>query len=452
MKISRPHPRHDHRPLIFPKGFLWGAATSSHQVEGENIYNDWWGWEQRQPPEKRSGLAADQYHLFPQDFQLAKSLGHNSHRLSLEWSRIEPIEGQFNQEAIDHYKLVLKSLKEKDLLVMLTLWHFTIPQWLAAIGGWENPKAIGYFERFVKRVVPEYKEYVSLWVTLNEPGVYAFQSYLMGIWPPQKKSKLSTIKVYKNLAKAHKKAYQIIHSQVAHAKVGIANNVSTFEAFHKHAITEILTEWGLDYINHLFYKLSGIKTHDFLGLNYYFNQYISLNQNKRLPTLVDISTTHKEVSDMGWEIFPEGIYSILMDFSDYKLPIYITENGLASVNDDRRVRFLVSYLEEIYHAIETGADVRGYFHWSLIDNFEWADGFVPRFGLIGIDYQTQKRIPKNSSLLYKEIILHNRIPHHFLKLLGHGIRVAEVLNEQQIDCKECRIILAKVIKAPPSRE
>lgn len=424
-------PKHQHETLFFPENFLWGAATSAHQVEGNNTLNDWWAWEQKvQPPEKRSGQAADEYHSYEKDFDLAEQLSHNCHRLSVEWSRIEPEEGQFNEAEIEHYVQVLKALKKRDLTVMLTLHHFTNPLWFAKKGGWENFASPWYFERFVKEVVPYFKDFVDLWITINEPGVITWQSYLAGVWPPQKKSKLGALKVMWNLARSHKRAYQTIHQIIPSAKVGLAHNVMSLHTYHQHSLREAIVKWAADLIsNHLIYFLTGKKTHDFLGLNYYFNQYISFNGHTKIPKVVDISVTKKDVTDMGWEIYPEGIFNILMDFSDYHLPIYITENGIATTNDDRRVRFLLSYLKEVYHAISAGANVKGYFHWSLIDNFEWADGFRPRFGLIEVDYKNQSRTPRPSASVFAEIIRNNGIPHYLLKLLGHGTQVSEVLAE-----------------------
>ena len=426
--------KHDHDPLNFPAGFLWGAATSGHQIEGNNTNSDWWHWEmENQPPHMRSGKSADHYHRFKEDFTLAKELGHNAHRLSIEWARIEPKEGTFDQSEIDHYKEVLADLKAKGFTVMLTLHHFTNPQWLAEIGGWENGKAIEYFERFVDRVVPELRMYVDLWVTINEPGVYAFNGYLTSIWPPQKKNKFSAAKVFWNMALAHKKAYKVIHKHEQNALVGIAHNAASFSHLHHHSIREALAVWGYDVgSNHIFFYLTGKECHDFIGLNYYFNKYVSFNGESQIPGTIDIEETKKAVSDMGWEIRPEGIFDVIMDFSDYHKPIYITENGLASTNDDRRARFLISYLKEIYHAIELGVHVKGYFHWSLMDNFEWADGFAPRFGLIEIDYKTFKRTPRQSAYLYAEVTKGNRIPHHFMQFIGHSIDVEDVLEQERI--------------------
>lgn len=433
MSLKIPREMHHHDTLKFPDGFLWGTATSAYQIEGENIHSDWWAWEQKnQPEDKRSGKAADHYHLYEQDFDLAKEYDHNCHRLSVEWSRIEPNEGEFNESEIKHYREVLKSLKKRGMKIMLTIWHFTIPKWVSDKGGWENRETEKYYLRFVEKIADEFKDDVDFWVTINEPGVYIYTGYLKAMWPPQKRSKIAALRVYWNLAQAHKKAYALIHKIKSSSKVGIANNVASFDAFHKHSISEDLAVWFLDkFGNHLFYKLTGIGTHDFLGLNYYLNHYISFDKKAKLPDIVDISVTKKDVSDLGWEIYPEGIFDIIMDFSDYHKPIYITENGLASTNDDRRCRMLISYLKEIYHAIATGADVRGYFHWSLIDNFEWADGYRPRFGLVAIDYETLERLPRPSAEVYSEVIRHNGIPHYLMRFIGHTVEAEEVLNYPQ---------------------
>lgn len=423
------HPRHDHATLTFPDGFLWGAATSAHQVEGNNIKNDWWEWEQTRPEEFRSAVACDQYNRYEEDFDLAKSLNHNAHRLSIEWSRIEPEEGKFDLEEIRHYQDVLKALKDRGLTVMLTLHHFTNPLWFAKKGGWENGKSAFYFERFVKTVVPELKDHVDLWITINEPGSLTWGSYIAAIWPPNKKSKLATVIATWNLAQAHKKAYKAIHGLIPSAKVGIAHNIQSFQATHKHSLLEQLGVIFSDLAtNHLFYLLTKGR-HDFLGINYYFHHRLEMDQGV-IPRLLDVTDFEKDVSDMGWEIHPEGIFDILLDFSKYKLPIYITENGIATTNDDRRARFLMAYLKEIYHAIQAGVKIKGYFHWSLLDNLELADGFEPKFGLIEVDFKTQKRTPKPSALLYADIIKHNGIRHELMKFLGHGINVKSVLEEK----------------------
>ncbi|OGE43657.1 hypothetical protein A3B45_01260 [Candidatus Daviesbacteria bacterium RIFCSPLOWO2_01_FULL_39_12] len=426
------HPRekHDHATLKFPDGFLWGTATSAHQVEGGNIHSDWWEWEQTKPPSLRSGKACDQYHLYEEDFDLAKSLNQNAHRLSIEWSRIEPVMGEYDYHAIEHYKGVLKALKDRHFQVMLTLWHFTLPKWVADLGGWENSKTVEYFLRFVKKIVPQIGEYVDFWITLNEPSVYVYQSYTVGEWPPQKKSKWASIKVTWNLAQAHKKAYRLLHQLTRGKPVGFSQNIQSFETPHKHSFLEQFSVIISDILeNHSFYFLTK-KSNDFLGINYYFHHrfnHLTLEDISEV-TKLSVDTTH-DVSDLGWEIYPEGMFDVLTDFAD-GLPTYITECGIASTNDDRRVRFLVHYLQEVYRAIKTGADVKGFFYWSLIDNFEWHHGFEPRFGLVEVDYQTQKRIIRPSAKVYAEIIEHNGIPHKLMKFIGHRVSAEEVLEQK----------------------
>lgn len=424
---QQPKEKHDHGPLQFPAGFLWGSATSAYQVEGGNIHSDWESF-------KSSGEACDQYNLYKQDFDLAKSLNHNAHRLSIEWSRIEPQEGQFDEAEIAHYAEVLKYLKSLNITVMLTLWHVTLPKWIADLGGWENGRTVKYFERFVKKIIPEIGEFVDLWVTVNEPGVYVYETYIARVWPAlpagrpnAKKSWLGQIKTLLNLASAHKKAYKALHQAYPAGKpVGMANNIMSFEAFHKHSLTEQLAVSLNDiFINHMFYFLTK-GTHDFLGINYYF--HVRFKHQGLIPEAVNKLRQIHEISDLGWEVYPEGIFDVLTDLSD-DIPIYITECGIASMNDDRRNRFLIMYLQEVSRAIRSGVNVRGFFYWSLLDNFEWHLGFDPRFGLVEVDYETQKRTPRTSSKVYAEIIKHNGIEHKLLKLLGHGINVEEELKE-----------------------
>lgn len=424
-----PAPIHHHESLIFPKRFLWGAATSAHQVEGNNIHSDWWEWEQRvKLPNMRSGQAVNQYELYEQDFTLAKSLGHNAQRLSIEWSRIEPLEGKFDLHQIDHYQKVLRSLKERGMKVMLTLHHFTNPLWLAKVGGWENSKSAVYFERFVNFVAPKLEDWVDFWITINEPDIYVYHMYIDRQWPNSKKSLIGQLKTRFNLASAHRKAYKLLHQISPHKMVGIAQNFQSFEPYHRHSISEQLTVTLADLLsNHTFYFLTQ-NCHDFYGVNYYFHHRFKHGFNGWLPRVMDVKDQSREVSDLGWEIYPEGIFDVLTDLSDH-LPIYITECGIASTNDDRRTRFLIQYLQEIYRAIQAGVDVKGFFYWSLTDNFEWHRGFDPRFGLIEVDYRTQKRTPRPSAYVYREIIEHNGIPHELLKLLGHGINVEKELKK-----------------------
>lgn len=419
--MTNSKPKHDHGALNFPKGFLWGAATSAYQVEGGNTNSDWSEF-------MSAGAACDQYNLYEKDFELAKSLNHNAERISIEWSRIEPREGEFDQAEINHYIKLLKVLKSLKFTVMLTLWHFSLPKWVADKGGWENGATVKYFERFVKKIVPYLADYVDFWITINEPGVYIYETYVERVWPNSKKSWVGQVKTFLNLVSAHKKVYKFLHQSFPAGKpVGIANNIMSFQAYHKHSITEQIAVSLNDFsINHLFYFLTK-GTHDFLGINYYFHirfkhkGWVAQSENT-------LEQTH-DVSDLGWEIYPEGIFEVLTDLSD-DIPIYITECGIATTNDDRRNRFLITYLQEVARAIKSGVNVRGFFYWSLLDNFEWHRGFEPRFGLIEVDFETQARKIRPSALVYTDIIQHNAIPHSLLRFIGHTVSADEVLEKR----------------------
>ena len=395
--------------IKFPKNFLWGAGTSSHQVEGGNV-NDWSKWEKGnaeglakksetywQPWQKEkfpemlqsrnyiSGRACDHYHRFKEDFDIAKELNHNAHRFSIEWSRIEPKEGFIDEKEIEHYRQVLIALKERNIEPFVTLYHWTLPNWLAEKGGWLNPKTPYYFDRYVKIISENLFDYVNFWITLNEPSLYASNSYLKGNWPPEKKSIFKYFRVVNSLVKAHKLAYRALHLIDLECKVGIAKNNIYFE--------------NIPFINYFWnkYFLNKIKNEqDFIGLNHYFHQTLFGNKNE-------------SVSDMGWGIYPEGIYRVLKELKKYNKPIYITENGLADKDDQKREKFIKDYLIWIYKAIEEGVDVRGYLHWSLLDNFEWDKGFWPRFGLVEVDFKTFERKIRPSAYKYAKICKNNKL-------------------------------------------
>ena len=411
--------------LQFPKGFLWGAATSAHQVEG-NTFNNWTQWEKEnaerlakeardkwsyaqleqfpemlKPENYLSGQACDHFNLYEEDFELAKSLGHNAHRFSIEWSRIEPEEGNFNEQAIEHYRNVILSLKAKGMEPFVTLWHWTNPIWLEKKGGCECGDFPLYFSRFAKIMAASFKDEVKFWVTLNEPTSVIANSYMQGNWPPQKRSALSALKVYKIFAQAHNKAYETIHKISPDAKIGFANILTYFEpndpkSFWDHLAVQV----GEYFTNQKFLKMTKRK-HDFLTLQYYFHKKIQFPFTLKNENLI--------VSDLGWEIYPEGMYRLLKWLGSFNLPIYITENGLADAEDSKRAKFIKAGLSWIHQAIEEGIDVRGYFYWSLLDNFEWDKGYWPEFGLIQVERETQKRFVRQSAHEYAKICQENAI-------------------------------------------
>lgn len=398
----------------FPKGFLWGSSISSHQVEGDNV-NDWTEWETsdkrlRELTKKGdlhkygidnflSRRAANHFHLYKDDYQLAKNMGHTALRLSLEWSRIEPVEGEFSEEALAHYQTMLRHLRELGIEPMVTLWHWTIPVWLRDLGGWTNRRTPRLFARYAAHVVEYLHNDARVWITLNEPEIYTANSYLVGVWPPQKKNPLLYWNVIHQLIRGHRLAYDAIHRVQPDAEVGIAKNNIYFEP-HKNlwfnrVITKCVHWWWNDYF------LNRIRDkQDYIGLNYYFRNVLHWGR---------VKNDNHHTSDLGWELHPEGMYHVLMDLKKFGKPVYITENGLADATDKKRSWFIAQILKFVHQALQDGVDVRGYLHWSLIDNFEWDKGFFPRFGLIEVNFKTQKRKPRASAQFYANVIKKNHL-------------------------------------------
>ncbi|TSD03771.1 MAG: beta-glucosidase [Parcubacteria group bacterium Athens0714_26] len=382
------------KDLKFPPKFLWGASTSAYQVEGGNN-NDWSKW-------LDAGRACDHYHLYEQDFDLIKELGQNAHRFSLEWSRIEPEEGKFNKKEINHYRDVLLALRKRNIKSVVTLWHFTNPLWFAQKGGWANKKAADYFKRYVKIVTENFGDLIDFWATLNEPTVFIGMGYLRGVWPPGKTNPFLAWKVLKNLIKAHKAAYEIIHQYYPYAQVTLNQLIGYVEPARRWCPVEVFIAKIIHYFSNSF-LLNKVKNYlDFIGFDYYLHYRIVWYP----PFVKDIN---KKRSDVGWEIYPKGIYFVLKYLARFKKPIYVLENGLADADDSRRAAFIVDHLKWIHRAISEGIDVRGYFHWSLMDNFEWAEGFAPRFGLVEINYKSLKRKIRPSAYLYAKICKANAI-------------------------------------------
>ncbi len=410
--------------LKFPEGFLWGSATSAHQVEGGNR-NDWSAWERsperiaqlnqegKNPTDFISGAACDSYHRYSEDFDIAKRLGHTIHRLSIEWSRIEPQEGKFDHEEMRHYINVVKSLRERGIEPMVTLWHFSNPLWFSRQGGFLDNRSPERYKRFISYVVDNLKGDVGLWITFNEATtVYAGFSYMRGIWPPQRKSFFEFLRFRRNIAKAHMLAYHEIKNHyrswpdvspgspqaniVSHnvfPLVGAVENNSYYvipKLWERLGIRNIL-DTGIN--NWLWAKT--LPYQDFLGLNYYTTKRIGVGP-------APAERTNEEFEH--WEIFPEGLYRRLMDLKKFNKPIFITENGIADASDSKRVSYIKGHAAAVWRAMRDGVRVSGYLYWSLLDNFEWHHGFAPRFGLVEIDYATRERKIRSSALEYAKII------------------------------------------------
>lgn len=405
----------------FPKHFLWGASTAAHQVEGGN-HNQWTVWElenaktksvqalyhhdefdswdrikaQAENPDNYiSGDLADHYHRYEEDFAFLKQMNMNAFRFSIEWSRIEPKEGEWDSKEIAHYKKYAESLKKKGIEPIVTLFHFTLPVWFTDKGGFEHRANVKYFTRYAKKIISELGTSVRLIITINEPEVYASESYYLMNWPPAVRSKVKWLKVVNNMALAHTKAAKIIHGLNRRYRVSIAKN----SAFFYPGDTAWLSRWSANisqYFQDDYFIKKVRKSCDFLGVNYYFS-------NRTYG--YRIHNPDVKMSDLHWDMHPRDIQYVIERLSrKYKLPVIITENGLADAQDKDRQWWIKETIIGLQAAIANGAELQGYLHWSLIDNFEWAYGKWPRFGLVEIDYKTGKRTLRPSAKWFGNVI------------------------------------------------
>lgn len=392
--------------IRFPENFLWGAATAAYQVEGGNSNSDWWPWEIRAGKE-RSGNACRHYQLYEQDFDLAKSLNHNAHRLSIEWARIEPEEGKFSEEELRHYEDVLRALRARGLEPVVTLHHFTNPVWFSASGGWERPDAPLRFLRYVDAAVRRLAPFVRYWITINEPMIYMTHSYMLGVWPPQKTSLLSGLAVERRLVRAHVEAYRRIHAiyrelGLPAPAVSLSKHMQAFNVCAP-SLRNRIAAWLRDrWFNMGFLDAAARHgTLDFIGINYYSRQLVDLAGWLPRNFAADVCRNNHfpaKKNSLGWDIYPEGLYQVLMKLKKYRLPVMITENGICTSDDDLRWEFIAGHLASVRRAMDEGLNVTGYLYWSLLDNFEWDKGFGPRFGLVDIDYSTCTRTVRRSAM------------------------------------------------------
>lgn len=392
----------------FPPGFLWGSATSAYQVEGDNVNSDWWQWE-KDTGKQRSGHACRHYEFYEQDFDLAKNLNHNAHRLSIEWGRIEPEEGKFSQQELSHYINVILSLNRRGIEPLVTLHHFTNPAWFSKLGGWENKKAADYFTRYCKFIVEALAKHARYWITINEPTIYFSHAYIFGVWPPQVKSFIRAIVVESNLVKAHVSAYREIHKiydqlRLPRPYVGISQYTQAFlpckPDLKNRLAVYLRNKWfNFGFIDALLRR----KAVDFIGINYYLRQLVELKGWGIGNLLMDTcQKNHNPLkkNSLGWDIYPEGLYDVLLRLKKYRLPVIITENGICTPDDNQRWEYIYGHLKNVYLAMQKDVFVIGYIYWSLLDNFEWDKGFGPRFGLVDIDYNTYKRTVRESAVKF----------------------------------------------------
>ena len=405
----------------FPKRFLWGAAIAAHQVEGGQ-HNQWSVWEfenakslsvqaeyhygdlkswadakrlAKLPANYISGRAVDHFNRYEEDFDLAKQLNLNSLRFSIEWSRIEPEEGKWSKEGIDHYKRYLAALNARGIEPIVTLFHFTIPVWFAEMGGFEKRANIKLFVRFAEKIMQELGGSVRYIVTVNEPEAYAFESYLNGHWPPASMKMWRAIKVYHNLARAHNRTYTVLHKMRRTYKISFAKH-----SIHMYPgddawlsrVTAGIGQWFFDD----YWIRKAIRKTDYLGINWYVSQRVYGYR---------IHNPEDKLSDLGWPMEPGDLEHVLDRLHHkYKKPIMITENGVADAEDEVRKWWIAESIGAMQRAMGQGVELLGYMHWTLTDNVEWDKGRWPRFGLYEIDYRTLQRTARPSALWFARVI------------------------------------------------
>ena len=404
------------------EGLLLGTATAATQIEGGDENNNWARFASLgKVADKTSPTrAADHYVRWREDIDLMADMGMQIYRLGIEWSRIEPKRGEYSSEAIAHYREELEYIVSKGIKPLLTIHHFTNPLWFEDMGGWESKEAVDIFTSFARLVLSEFGDIVDEYITINEPNVYCTNSLFYGIWPPEKKSMRSLVKAFGNMAAAHIKCYEMIHAyrqsigkSADSTKVGFANHLRVFEPKNPkniiHKISARLTEYLFQgaiteammtgRCKFPVARVKGVKKgryYDFIGINYYSRSTVS--------GIADGTREDCFKNDLGWEIYHEGLIELSNKLSEKygkEYPVYVTENGTCDNTDSFRPRFIYDQLKLI---CETDNRIERYYHWSFVDNFEWAEGECARFGVVHINYETQERTVKNSGRLYSSIV------------------------------------------------
>lgn len=422
-----------YKHLRFPEDFLWGSAASSHQTEGGN-HNDWSEWE-KTPGNIRDGtnssIACDHYNRYELDFDIARELGHQVHRFSIEWSRIEPKMGEWNKKEIDHYRAVTKALLQRNIQPMITLHHFTNPIWFRDIDAWLNPESPEIFAPYTRKMAEALAEYDIIWTTINEPMVVVAMGYLFGEFPPAIKDYGKAITVAKHLLMAHgQAATQIreVHDELGLSQPQIAPvlSVSHFEPYNPDNPDDIELATYMDNIYNRGW-LEGVMTQtlpeplgegeryeplvdsaDFIGLNYYSRIRVSSEMDFLAGEIPPNDPNLERCEGLEWEFYPQGYYPIIKSFWDqWKKPIFLTENGIGTQDDSLKRRYILEHLQQANRAIEDGVHILGYLMWSLTDNFEWAHGYSSHFGLVEVNNETQERTSRESAYMFRDIIENN---------------------------------------------
>ena len=423
----------EYSDLIFPKGFLWGSAASAHQTEG-GTHNDWSEWE-KIPGKIRDGstsaIACDHYNRYEEDFDLAQDLGHQVHRFSIEWSRIEPARDHWKTDEIEHYRRVVEALIARDIKPMITLHHFTNPLWFRDMGGWLNPESPTLFAPYCRRIAETLCDYDVIWNTINEPLVVATLGYLFGEFPPGIRDYGKTLTVAKHLLMAHGQAatqVREVYEEQGLEQPQIAPVISVSYFMPADPTNEDDIELAR-YLDELYNQswisgaISGVvpevlggggayeplrNSVDFIGVNYYSRMLVSSKLDFLAGEMPPKDPSLERCEGLDWEVYPEGYYHILNSlWSRYNVPLFLTENGIGTLDDSLRCRYIILHLQQVHRAIVDGVRVLGYLVWSLTDNFEWTYGYGSHFGLVEVDYETLERRPRQSAYMFRQIIEQN---------------------------------------------
>jgi len=430
----------------FPKSFFFGTATAAYQIEGA-VAEDGRGpsiWDvfSHTPGKTYNGdngdVACDHYHRYKEDVQIMKEIGLNAYRFSISWPRVMPDGKKVNQKGVDFYNRLVDELLKNDITPFITLYHWDLPQALYEKGGWLNPDIGMYFRAYATFMFTELGDRVKHWITLNEPWCSAFLGYFTGEHAPGHKNLQEALTAAHNLLRAHGHAVQAFREEIKDGKIGLTNVVMKVEPGDARPesflaagmVDKLVNAWFHDPVIYGRYPEEAVRLYrerglnvpdedfdiisapvDFLGVNYYTRTLVIYDPNN--PMGFSYVQGDLPKTEMGWEIYPQGLLDMLVYLKErYRLPVYITENGMAgpdrlvngTVEDDYRIDYLVRHLEKVLEAINAGVDVRGYFIWSLMDNFEWAYGYSKRFGIVYVDYSTQKRIWKKSAYWLREFL------------------------------------------------
>ena len=399
--------------IDFPEGFRWGVATAAHQIEGGNTNNDWWEFETRpgSAVAEPSGAACDSWNRWRDDHDLVAALGVHDYRFSIEWSRIEPEPGAWSDDAMGHYVRVCEDLRDRGIGPVVTFHHFTTPQWVTARGGWENHETADLFADFCERAAARLDGVMVRACTINEPNIVALMGWGLGVFPPGKRDRAAVDQVTRNFVDAHRKSLAAIRANAPGVPVGLTLSMSEWTAVDG---GEERLERYRARMEDVF--LDATTGDDFVGVQAYSRVRVGpdglLGPEPGVDTLV-----------MGYEYWPQALEATLRRAwarTDGRIPLLVTENGIGTDDDDQRIAYVHAALEGVLRIVADGIRVDGYTYWSLLDNFEWALGYAPHFGLHSVDRTTFARVPKPSAAWFASVVGNKSLPPRAGSQSAHG--------------------------------